>query len=165
MLDPPGVLDFGVLQPGESAARPLLVLTQGDLDLDLFGLRPVAGLSFTVDPTQSFPVRVPPGGQTSITLLPFQAAILGRLYAEFEVLSNDPAGQQVPPRLSVVGIIAGPRIRFTDFLDLGVDTTVHRAYVANNVSNNVTVIDTTLNTVVGAAITVGAHPLDVGIGP
>jgi YVTN family beta-propeller protein len=40
-----------------------------------------------------------------------------------------------------------------------------RAYVANNGSNNVTVIDTTTNTVVGAPISVGTDPEGVGIGP
>ena len=40
-----------------------------------------------------------------------------------------------------------------------------RAYVANSFSNNVTVIDTTTNTVVGGPITVGTSPISVGIGP
>ena len=40
-----------------------------------------------------------------------------------------------------------------------------RAYVANFVSANVTVIDTTTNTVVGAPIPVGTSPQGVGIGP
>ena len=48
---------------------------------------------------------------------------------------------------------------------MGVDPTVHRAYVANNGSNTVTVIDTTTNTVVGAPIPVGTGPVGVGIGP
>jgi YVTN family beta-propeller protein len=48
---------------------------------------------------------------------------------------------------------------------VGVDPTVHRAYVANQTSNNVSVIDTTTNTVVGAPIPVGIHPWGVGIGP
>ena len=41
---------------------------------------------------------------------------------------------------------------------VGVDPTVHRAYVANHSSNNVTVIDTTTNTVVGTPIPVGTSP-------
>ena len=49
--------------------------------------------------------------------------------------------------------------------DVGVDPTVHRAYVANAGSNNVTVIDTTSNAVVGAPIAVGNSPWGVGIGP
>ena len=48
---------------------------------------------------------------------------------------------------------------------VGVDPTVHRAYVANQTSNSVTVIDTTTNTVVGAPIPVGTNPVAVGIGP
>jgi YVTN family beta-propeller protein len=40
-----------------------------------------------------------------------------------------------------------------------------RAYVANSGSNNVTVIDTTTNTVVGAPIPVGTHPSSVGVDP
>jgi YVTN family beta-propeller protein len=48
---------------------------------------------------------------------------------------------------------------------LSVDPTVHRAYVANFTSNNVTVIDTTTNTVVGGPIAVGTNPFGVGIGP
>ena len=48
---------------------------------------------------------------------------------------------------------------------MGVDPTVHRAYVANFTSSNVTVIDTTTNTVVGAPIPVGSNPMGVGIGP
>jgi YVTN family beta-propeller protein len=47
---------------------------------------------------------------------------------------------------------------------VGVDATVHRAYVANSNNANVTVIDTT-NTVVGGPISVGTIPFDVGIGP
>ena len=42
---------------------------------------------------------------------------------------------------------------------------VRRAYVVNDSSNNVTVIDTTTNTVVGGPITVGTSPIGVGIGP
>ena len=41
---------------------------------------------------------------------------------------------------------------------VGVDPTVHRAYVTNFTSNTVTVIDTTTSTVVGAPIPVGTHP-------
>ena len=48
---------------------------------------------------------------------------------------------------------------------VGVDPTVHRAYVANSGSNTVTVIDTTTNTVVGTPIAVGAGPIAVAIGP
>ena len=48
---------------------------------------------------------------------------------------------------------------------MGVDPTVHRAYVTNHFSNSVTVIDTTTNTVVGTPIPVGTGPLAVGIGP
>jgi YVTN family beta-propeller protein len=44
------------------------------------------------------------------------------------------------------------------------DPTVHRAYVTNLGSNNVTVIDTTTNTVIGAAIPVGNVPQGVGSG-
>ena len=40
-----------------------------------------------------------------------------------------------------------------------------RAYVANRTSNNVTVIDTTTNTVLGAPIPVGSGPLAVGVDP
>src|SRR5947199_25309 len=40
-----------------------------------------------------------------------------------------------------------------------------RAYVANGGSNNVTVIDTTSNTVVGAPIPVGIFPNGVGVDP
>src|SRR3954453_7280719 len=40
-----------------------------------------------------------------------------------------------------------------------------RAYVANNGSNNVTVIDTTTNAVVGTPIPVGAQPNGVGVDP
>ena len=40
-----------------------------------------------------------------------------------------------------------------------------RAYVANLNSNDVTVIDTTTNTVVGTPIPAGNHPFGVGIGP
>ena len=43
-------------------------------------------------------------------------------------------------------------------IDVGVDPTVHRAYVANQGSNNVTVIDTTTNTVVGAPSPWGPAP-------
>jgi YVTN family beta-propeller protein len=39
------------------------------------------------------------------------------------------------------------------------------AYVVNNGSNNVTVIDTTTNTVVGAPIPVGRYPGGVGVDP
>src|SRR5207237_343985 len=42
---------------------------------------------------------------------------------------------------------------------------VHRAYVANNGSNTVTVIDTTTNTVLGAPIPVGTNPRGVGVDP
>ena len=52
-----------------------------------------------------------------------------------------------------------------DPIAVGVDPTVHRAYVANQGSNNVTVIDTTTNPVVGAPIPVGSQPAGVGIGP
>jgi YVTN family beta-propeller protein len=48
---------------------------------------------------------------------------------------------------------------------VGVDPTVHRAFVANFGSNTVSVIDTTTNTVVGAPIPVGDGPIGVGIGP
>ena len=48
---------------------------------------------------------------------------------------------------------------------MGVDPTVHRAYVANSDSNNVTVIDTTTNTVVGTPIPVGTSPVGVGVDP
>src|SRR5258707_1001279 len=44
-------------------------------------------------------------------------------------------------------------------------TPVHRAYVANQGSNNVTVIDTTTNTVVGVPIPVGSSPFAVGVDP
>ena len=40
-----------------------------------------------------------------------------------------------------------------------------RAYVANSGSNNVTVIDTTTNTVVGAPIPAGTNPIGVGVDP
>ena len=45
------------------------------------------------------------------------------------------------------------------------DPTVHRAYVANRNGPNVTVIDTTTNTVVGAPIPVGSLPFGVGVDP
>ena len=48
---------------------------------------------------------------------------------------------------------------------MGVDPTVHRAYVANSGSNTVTVIDTTTNIVVGAPIPVGCRPRGVGVDP
>jgi YVTN family beta-propeller protein len=50
---------------------------------------------------------------------------------------------------------------------VGVDSTVHRAYVANTGinANNVTVIHTTTNAVVGGPIEVGLGPPGVGIGP
>jgi YVTN family beta-propeller protein len=46
-----------------------------------------------------------------------------------------------------------------------VDPTVHRAYVANSNSSNVTVIDTSTNSLVGTPIPVGLNPFGVGIGP
>jgi YVTN family beta-propeller protein len=46
-----------------------------------------------------------------------------------------------------------------------VDPTGRRAYVANNTSTNVTVIDTTTNTVVGAPIPMGSFPGGVGVDP
>src|SRR5262249_19159688 len=48
---------------------------------------------------------------------------------------------------------------------VGVDPTVHRAYVANQNDNNVTVIDTQANAVVGTPIPVGNTPLGVGVDP
>jgi YVTN family beta-propeller protein len=44
-----------------------------------------------------------------------------------------------------------------------VDPTVHRAYIANEVSNTVSVIDTTTNSVVGTPIPVGNLPIGVGV--
>ena len=48
---------------------------------------------------------------------------------------------------------------------MAVDPTAHRAYVANQASANVTVIDTTTNTIVGAPIPVGTLPFGVGVDP
>jgi len=45
-----------------------------------------------------------------------------------------------------------------------VDSTIHRAYIANAGSNNVSVIDTDNNTVV-ATVRVGAYPLGVAVNP
>ena len=47
---------------------------------------------------------------------------------------------------------------------VGVDPTVHRAYVANTFSNTVSVIDTLTNTG-GTIVNVGTFPAAVGIGP
>jgi hypothetical protein len=127
VLDPPALLDFGVLQPGQPATRSLVIRNDGDLPLEVSGLVPVAGLGFTVDPAQAFPVIVAPGAQGSVPLIPFGAAVLGTLYAEFDVFSNDPSHASSPPRLVVVGTIAGPRIRYTDYLDLGVAATAPRS--------------------------------------
>ena len=55
-------------------------------------------------------------------------------------------------------VLGTPILVGSDPRGLGVDPTVHRAYVANFGSNDVTVIDTTTNTVVGAPIPVGAAP-------
>ena len=48
---------------------------------------------------------------------------------------------------------------------MGVDPTVHRAYVTNVGSNTVTVIDTTTNAVMGTPIPVGSGPVGVGVDP
>src|SRR5258707_1243747 len=50
-------------------------------------------------------------------------------------------------------------------LDGGVHPPGHRAYVTQYSGNNVPVIDTTPNTVVGAPIPVGSHPFGVGMDP
>ena len=47
---------------------------------------------------------------------------------------------------------------------VGVDPTVHRAYVANFNSNNVTVIDT-VNDIVLTTIAVGINPVGIGVDP
>ena len=62
-------------------------------------------------------------------------------------------------------VVGAPIPVGTHPLGVGVDPTVHRAYVANNRQRHVTVIDTTTNTVVGAPIPCGASPRRVGIGP
>ena len=61
-----------------------------------------------------------------------------------DTTTNTVVGTPIPVGTSPVGV--------------GVDPTVHRAYVANDGSNNVTVIDTTTNTVVGTPIPVGSSP-------
>jgi YVTN family beta-propeller protein len=48
---------------------------------------------------------------------------------------------------------------------VGVDPTVHRAYVTNQTSNSVSVIDTLTNTNLVAPIPVGTNPSGVGVDP
>ena len=46
---------------------------------------------------------------------------------------------------------------------IGLNPSGSRAYVENNGSNNVTVIDTATNTVVGMPIAVGAQPVSIAV--
>jgi YVTN family beta-propeller protein len=62
-------------------------------------------------------------------------------------------------------VVGTPIPAGTNPFGVGVDPTVHRAYVANTGSNSVTVIDTTTNSVVGAPIPAGIQTIAVGIGP
>jgi YVTN family beta-propeller protein len=48
---------------------------------------------------------------------------------------------------------------------LAIDPQGRRVYVANAQDNTISVIDTSTNTVIGAPITVGAHPLGVAVSP
>ena len=66
---------------------------------------------------------------------------------------------------TTTNMVLGPPIPVgTQPLGVGVDPTVHRAYVANSLGNTVTVIDTQSNMAVGT-ILVGMSPAGVGIGP
>ena len=61
-------------------------------------------------------------------------------------------------------VVGAPIPVGTNPFGVGVDPTVHRAYVANQTSNTVTVIDTTTN-IVGTPIPVGTFPVGVGVDP
>jgi hypothetical protein len=68
-----------------------------------------------VDPTLSFPLTVPPAGDTRISSTMVASAMPGELTAnEFGVSSDDPAAQQSTPRFTVPARTAGPRLVYTE---------------------------------------------------
>ncbi len=70
---------------------------------------------FVVDPTPSFPLTVPPAGDTRIPSTMVASAMPGELTAnEFCVSSDEPTAQQSIPRFTVLARTAGPRLVYTE---------------------------------------------------
>src|SRR5207248_3106740 len=109
---------------------------------------------------QTGPTATPTPTATA-TATPTATPLPGRAY-----VANRGSGTVSVIDTTTNTVVGGPIPVGTNPLGVGVDPTVHRAYVANsNAAGTVRVIDTTTNAVVGGPIAVGSGPAGVGVDP
>jgi hypothetical protein len=119
VLDPP-VLDLGAVPPGQHAAGTLRIRNDGDMDLVVLHMPLWFGApNMTFGPGVHFPFTVSPGANALLPLFMTVPIIPGEVVQnESTVISNDPRLQQPYPVFRVLARSSGPRITWTDFVDL-----------------------------------------------
>jgi 6-phosphogluconolactonase (cycloisomerase 2 family) len=107
---PPGPLNFGSVQTGQTQQYPLTVTNSGTYPLTLSGPNLTDGSHFSL--ATSFPVKIDAGSQATLTLICTSPAAPGPVLSDFSFTSNDPDKPNITYNLLCNGT-AAPKPGFT----------------------------------------------------